>query len=127
VTADLEGAARSVGTDALDHHGRPLTMHLLGTSQRLATWGKPQHIVAAGMFHSICGTKEFRTKALSLERRAEVRGLIYERAEELAYLCGLADRNTIFKAPTSELTFRIVLPAREARSRCVKSDVRRAR
>jgi hypothetical protein len=38
------------------------------------------------MFHSIYGTERFQGFTLSLERREEVRALIGERAERLAYL-----------------------------------------
>ena len=38
------------------------------------------------MFHSIYGTEKFQGFTLPLERRAEVRALIGDRAERLAYL-----------------------------------------
>ena len=40
----------------------------------------------AALFHSIYGTEIFQDFALSVERRAEVRALIGERAEYLAYV-----------------------------------------
>ena len=39
-----------------------------------------------GMYHSIYGTEKFQGFTLSVERRAEIRTLIGERAERLSYL-----------------------------------------
>src|SRR5215470_384735 len=44
------------------------------------------------MFHSIYGTELFQRFALPLERRPDVRALIGERAERLAYLNCVMDR-----------------------------------
>src|SRR3954454_18541113 len=52
----------------------------------------------AGMFHSIYGTELFQGFKLPLERRGEVRALIGERAERLAYLNCAMDRATFDRA-----------------------------
>jgi hypothetical protein len=46
------------------------------------------------MFHSIYGTQKFQRFALPLERRGDVRGLIGDRAEWLAYVNCFMDRET---------------------------------
>jgi hypothetical protein len=46
------------------------------------------------MFHSIYGTQQFQGFKLAVERRHEVRGLIGERAEQLAYLNCAMQRET---------------------------------
>src|SRR5205807_2348343 len=49
----------------------------------------------AGMFHSIYGTQLFQGFKLPLERRPELREVIGERAERLAYLNCAMDRATL--------------------------------
>ena len=51
-------------------------------------WGAPAPIQAAGLFHSIYGTEYFRRAVQSHEARDEVRELIGEEAEGLAWLYG---------------------------------------
>ncbi|MDT8840006.1 hypothetical protein ParKJ_21490 [Paraburkholderia fungorum] len=84
------------GTDQIFHFGRPLTSHLVETGRWLEKRGNPRTLVAAGAFHSIYGTEEFREKAVSLERRPEIQQIIGEEAEALVYLFCLADRGALF-------------------------------
>ena len=53
------------------------------------------------MFHSIYGTERFQGFTLPLERRPEVRNLIGERAERLAYLNCAMDRADVRSRPRS--------------------------
>src|SRR5262249_17859063 len=57
-----------------------------------------EELCRAGLFHSIYGTQLFQRFKLPLERRAEVRGLIGERAERLAYINCAMDRTTFDRA-----------------------------
>jgi hypothetical protein len=50
------------------------------------------------MFHSVYGTEQFRGFTLPLERRGEIRGLIGQRAEQLAYLNCVMDRASLDRA-----------------------------
>ena len=50
------------------------------------------------MFHSIYGTEKFQGFTLPLERRQEVRDLIGDRAEYLAYLNCAMDRASFDRA-----------------------------
>jgi hypothetical protein len=62
------------------------------------------------MFHSIYGTEKFRSFALPLQRRGEVRALIGERAERLAYLNCVMDRASLDRAVAEGVEpFRILL------------------
>jgi hypothetical protein len=54
------------------------------------------------MFHSIYGTEKFQGFALPLERRGEVRALIGDRAEHLAYLNCAMDRPSFDRAVEEE-------------------------
>src|SRR4029077_20396088 len=58
----------------------------------------PEDVCRAGMFHSIYGTEKFQGFILPLERRDEVRALIGERAERLAYLNCAMDRASFDRA-----------------------------
>ena len=50
------------------------------------------------MFHSIYGTEKFQGFTLPLERRHEIRALIGDRAEYLAYLNCAMDRASFDRA-----------------------------
>jgi (p)ppGpp synthase/HD superfamily hydrolase len=79
-----------LGTDTVPHSGTRFLSHLIGVYTDLKEWGCPEHLVLAGLFHSIYSTEAFQKYALPLERRDEVRALIGERAERLAYInCAL--------------------------------------
>lgn len=80
----------ALGTDEVPHSGTRFLSHLLGVYQDLKRWGAPEHLVLAGLFHSIYGTEAFQGYSLPLARRDEIRELIGERAERLAYVnCAL--------------------------------------
>jgi len=68
------------------HSGRSFFGHLMGVYIALIAHGYDDDICYAGLFHSIYGTEHFPVVSLSPTRRAEVRALIGERAEALAYL-----------------------------------------
>jgi hypothetical protein len=67
------------------HSTRSLLEHLEGTFRLLKLWGCPDHVCVAGLFHSIYGTKAYRPRALELSKRAELRDLIGDLAEGLAF------------------------------------------
>lgn len=75
----------SLPRTAESHSALSLLEHLEGTYRLLKCWGSPEHICEAGLFHSIYGTKARRSKALELDRRAELRQLVGEGAESLIY------------------------------------------
>jgi hypothetical protein len=79
-----------LGTDKVPHSQTPFLAHLIGVYRDLKDWGAPEHLVLAGLFHSIYSTEAFQRFGLPLEKRGEVRELIGERAERLAYVnCAL--------------------------------------
>jgi hypothetical protein len=61
----------------------------------LESQGCPADVSRAGLFHSIYGTERFQGFTLPLERRHEVRALIGDRAEHLAYLNCAMDRASL--------------------------------
>lgn len=74
--------------DQNSHSGRDLLDHLLGTAELLMQWECDNDIVMAGLCHSIYGTDSYHTVTIDPSRRDEVRALIGEKAEELAWQFG---------------------------------------
>ncbi len=102
----------SLGADEINHHDRSLSEHLIGTFRLLSKWGNSSEVAAAGAFHSIYGTEEFKTRAVSLERRSEIVALIGEDAEALVYLFGAADRRSFYDIVDGEPPF-VTIPNKE--------------
>jgi hypothetical protein len=76
----------ALGIDKVSHTSKSYLGHLVGLYRLMEGCGCTEEVCRAGMFHSIYGTQKFQGFKLPLERRAEVRELIGERAERLAYL-----------------------------------------
>ena len=75
-------------TEQTKHSHRTLYDHLLGTYNILAIEGRSEEIRLAGLFHSIYGTSIFKVK--TMKEREEIKNLIGEDAERLAwYFCNL--------------------------------------
>ena len=86
---------RGLGTEDLTHSGdKAYLAHLVAVMRDLEAWGCERDVCRAGLFHSIYGTELFRRFSLPLERRGEIRELIGERAERIAFANCLMDRST---------------------------------
>jgi hypothetical protein len=83
---DLTDYLVKLGVGNLAHTEKSYLGHLLAVYRDLGDWGCDEAVRRAGMFHSIYGTQKFQGFKLPLESRAEVRALIGDRAEQLAYL-----------------------------------------
>lgn len=70
------------------HSGRNLIDHLVGTADLLAQWNCDMDVVLAGLCHSVYGTDSYHTVTIDHSRRDEIRALIGERAERLAWEFG---------------------------------------
>jgi hypothetical protein len=75
-----------IGVEQVPHTHKSYLAHLIAVFRSLESQGSPEDVCRAGMFHSIYGTERFQGFTLPLERRDEVRALIGDRAEYLAYL-----------------------------------------
>lgn len=91
-----------IGVEAIPHTHKSYLAHLVAVYRILESQGYPEDVCRAGMFHSIYGTERFQGFKLSLERRSEVRALIGERAEHLAYLNCAMDRASFDRAVESD-------------------------
>lgn len=100
---------RKLGTDEVSHTEKTYLAHVIGVYRDLQAQGYPEDVVLAGMFHSIYGTELFQRFSLPLDRRQEVRDLIGERAERIAYLNCAMDRASFDHAvERGEPPYRIV-------------------
>ncbi len=79
----------------VEHSGRPLRDHLVGTHDLLKQWGNAQHVCLAGLFHSVYGTKTFLTAMLGPEDRERVRAIIGTHAELLVFIFAMSDRKRL--------------------------------
>lgn len=75
-----------LGIEKIGHTDKTYLAHLIGVHRFMSDAGCGEELCRAGMFHSIYGTEQFQGFKLELDRRAEVRALIGEHAEKLAYL-----------------------------------------
>lgn len=66
------------------HGNRTLYEHLVGVHDLLASWGAPEPLKRAGLFHSIYGTEAFRH--VLHNDRDELRTVIGIDAEEMVFL-----------------------------------------
>ena len=87
-----------LGTERVEHTEGSFLEHLIAVYHDLKKWGCDEDLCRAGMFHSIYGTEKFQKFALPISRRDEVRQLIGERAERLAYINCAMDRATFDRA-----------------------------
>ncbi|MCS6852269.1 MAG: hypothetical protein NZ700_13985 [Gemmataceae bacterium] len=98
-----------LGIENVPHTRKTYLGHLIAVHRLMERHGCGPDACRAGMFHSIYGTELFQGFKLPLERRSEVRQLIGERAERLAYLNCAMDRASFDRAvpqATEPYTFR---------------------
>ncbi len=87
-----------LGVAEVAHTEKSYLAHLVGLHRLMEARGCTEEVCRAGMFHSIYGTERFQGFKLALDRRPEVRALIGERAERLAYLNCAMDRASFDRA-----------------------------
>ena len=98
-----------LGIERVAHSGKTYLAHLVALYRLMETQGCSEELCRAGMFHSIYGTEKFQGFKLELDRRPQIRALIGERAERLAYLNCAMDRASFDAAverATEPYTFR---------------------
>ena len=98
---ELTAFFQQVGAADVGHTNKTYLAHCIGVHNDMKKWGGDEEMCRAALFHSIYGTELFQDFALPVERRDEVRALIGERAEYLAYVNCAMVRDT-FDALQSE-------------------------
>ena len=86
-----------LNADENPHSGGALLDHLRGTHDLLEAWGCEQRVCLGGLFHSIYGTQSYKTESASLEDRQQIRDVIGEPAERLAFLFCVSHRWQFFE------------------------------
>ena len=81
-------------TSVMGHSDLSLLDHLKGVRDILVSWGASEALAAAGLFHSVYGTESYRQEAVPLSLRPQVRAVIGEEAERLAYVFGAMAKET---------------------------------
>ena len=84
-----------IGIEHIPHTKKTYLGHLIAVYRLMQTEGCSEEAAQAGMFHSVYGTERFQGFKLPLESRLEVRALIGERAERLAYINCAMDRASL--------------------------------
>jgi hypothetical protein len=87
-----------MGVEQVPHTHKSYLAHLIAVFRALEAQGCAEDVCRAGMFHSIYGTERFQGFTWPLERRGEIRDLIGDRAERLAYLNCAMDRASFDRA-----------------------------
>lgn len=83
---ELTAFFREIGAADVGHTNKTYLAHCIGVHGDMKKWGGDAVMCRAALFHSIYGTELFQDFALPVECRAQVRALIGERAEYLAYV-----------------------------------------
>lgn len=83
-----------LGIEKVAHSQKNYLAHLVAVYHLMENQGCNPMLCRAGMFHSIYGTELFQGFKIGLERREEVRGLIGDNAEKLAYCNCFMDRKS---------------------------------
>ncbi len=76
----------SLATEDVTHTDGTYMGHCFSVYRDMKKWGFDEDLARAGLFHSIYGTELFDRFKLDVEKRDEIRDLIGERAERLAYI-----------------------------------------
>ena len=91
----------SLPVQGIEHFGRPLKDHLVGTHDLLERWGCTEDVCLAGLFHSVYGTRTFRLVTMATLHRQHLRTLIGGYAESLVYIFCMSDRKKLLMANQS--------------------------
>jgi hypothetical protein len=98
-----------LGVEKIAHTKKTYLGHLINVYRFMEERACTEEVCRAGMFHSIYGTERFQGFKLPLERRGEIRQLIGERAERLAYLNCAVNRASFDRAlEQAEGPYRII-------------------
>jgi hypothetical protein len=81
-----------VGASQAGHASGSLMDHLVGTWRLLQAWGCSDPVCFAGLFHSVYGTSYYKLQSVPFGQRRQVRELVGDEAEQLAFLFCVADR-----------------------------------
>ncbi|MEM7536546.1 MAG: DUF6817 domain-containing protein [Chloroflexota bacterium] len=84
-----------IGAEDIAHTEKTYLAHAIGVYNDMRVWTDDPAMAEAALFHSIYGTQQFQGFKLPLERRDELKSMIGERAEKLAFLNCFMLRETL--------------------------------
>jgi hypothetical protein len=87
-----------LGVSQVAHTRTTFLAHLVAVYRLMQSQGCGEEACRAGLFHSIYGTQRFQKFKLPVSRRPDIRALIGERAERLAYVNCAVDRTSFDRA-----------------------------
>ena len=94
----IRGELRRRRAHLVGHRGQSLEQHLFNTFHILTAWRQPPRVRYAGLMHSVYSTDVFTHRTFGMNERDQVRALVGETAERLAYLFCTIDRRELFAA-----------------------------
>ncbi|GAA3907204.1 hypothetical protein GCM10023084_69300 [Streptomyces lacrimifluminis] len=94
--AQAVGFLRQLGAEQIAHPGGTLLAHLCRVYRLLAAWEARPALRLAGLCHAAYGSDGFPTALLSLDRRAELAGVIGPEAEEIVHVYAAMDRKATY-------------------------------
>jgi len=109
-----------LGAAEIGHSHKTYLAHAIGVYNDMKAMGGTDALCRAALFHSIYGTQGFQGFILPIERQAELRELIGDHAEKIAYLNCFMDRES-FDATLTQLAEFDTIIHRETREALVLS------
>ncbi len=82
-----------LGAGDFGHFNGSLKDHLMGTRDRLESYGADPVLCDAGLFHAAYGTSQYENNIVSLDQRSAIADIIGGEAEAQVYLYCACDRD----------------------------------
>jgi hypothetical protein len=92
---DLTNYIIALGAAEINHSDKTYLAHAISVYNDLKAWGGTDELCRAALFHSIYGTQGFQSFTLPLDRQPELRALIGDYAEKIAYTNCFMDRESL--------------------------------
>lgn len=100
---------RKLGARKIRHSGTTFYAHLLGTAELLTQWDQNDHVIKAGLYHSIYGTEYFKQGLIQVTERNKIVELLGNEAEELVYLFCYLKRASVYTSIEKKAPYSVVL------------------
>ena len=92
---DLTNYIISLGAADVSHTDKTYLAHAIGVYNDMKAWQGNDDLCRAALFHSIYGTQGFQSFTLPMDRQPELRSLIGDYAEKIAFANCFMDRASL--------------------------------
>ena len=92
---DLTNYIISLGAADISHTDKTYLAHAIGVYNDMKAWQGSDDLCRAALFHSIYGTQGFQSFTLPMDRQPELRSLIGDYAEKIAFANCFMDRASL--------------------------------